>query len=82
MSEALSLTAAEAAERIRAAEPAIPPSCGTATASAPPRTTSTRSRGSRRTATPPRIDRESPLAGVPVAVKDLFCTEGVPSQAG
>ncbi len=24
----------------------------------------------------------SPLAGVPVAVKDLFCTEGVPSQAG
>jgi aspartyl-tRNA(Asn)/glutamyl-tRNA(Gln) amidotransferase subunit A len=25
---------------------------------------------------------ESPLAGVPIAVKDLFCTEGVPSQAG
>jgi aspartyl-tRNA(Asn)/glutamyl-tRNA(Gln) amidotransferase subunit A len=25
---------------------------------------------------------ESPLGGVPVAVKDLFCTEGVPSQAG
>jgi aspartyl-tRNA(Asn)/glutamyl-tRNA(Gln) amidotransferase subunit A len=24
----------------------------------------------------------APLAGVPVAVKDLFCTEGVPSQAG
>src|SRR4051812_50179490 len=23
-----------------------------------------------------------PLSGVPVAVKDLFCTEGVPSQAG
>src|SRR6202034_717352 len=23
-----------------------------------------------------------PLGGVPVAVKDLFCTEGVPSQAG
>jgi aspartyl-tRNA(Asn)/glutamyl-tRNA(Gln) amidotransferase subunit A len=23
-----------------------------------------------------------PLAGLPVAVKDLFCTEGVPSQAG
>ena len=23
-----------------------------------------------------------PLAGVPLAVKDLFCTEGVPSQAG
>jgi aspartyl-tRNA(Asn)/glutamyl-tRNA(Gln) amidotransferase subunit A len=25
---------------------------------------------------------QEPLAGVPVAVKDLFCTEGVPSQAG
>ncbi len=23
-----------------------------------------------------------PLAGVPIAVKDLFCTEGVPSQSG
>jgi aspartyl-tRNA(Asn)/glutamyl-tRNA(Gln) amidotransferase subunit A len=25
---------------------------------------------------------QSPLGGVPVAAKDLFCTEGVPSQAG
>ena len=25
---------------------------------------------------------DGPLAGVPLAVKDLFCTEGVPSQAG
>src|SRR5450755_1213771 len=23
-----------------------------------------------------------PLAGIPLAVKDLFCTEGVPSQSG
>jgi aspartyl-tRNA(Asn)/glutamyl-tRNA(Gln) amidotransferase subunit A len=30
----------------------------------------------------PEVDRNAPLAGVPVAVKDLFCTEGVPSQAG
>jgi aspartyl-tRNA(Asn)/glutamyl-tRNA(Gln) amidotransferase subunit A len=30
----------------------------------------------------PAVDREAPLGGVPVAVKDLFCTEGVPSQAG
>ncbi len=27
-------------------------------------------------------DANSPLAGVPLAVKDLFCTEGVPSQSG
>jgi aspartyl-tRNA(Asn)/glutamyl-tRNA(Gln) amidotransferase subunit A len=26
--------------------------------------------------------RDAPLAGVPVAVKDLFCTKGVPSQSG
>ncbi|MDO9356538.1 MAG: Asp-tRNA(Asn)/Glu-tRNA(Gln) amidotransferase subunit GatA [Solirubrobacteraceae bacterium] len=26
--------------------------------------------------------RDTPLAGLPVAIKDLFCTEGVPSQAG
>ncbi len=25
---------------------------------------------------------DTPLAGLPVAIKDLFCTEGVPSQAG
>jgi aspartyl-tRNA(Asn)/glutamyl-tRNA(Gln) amidotransferase subunit A len=31
---------------------------------------------------PPEVERNSPLGGVPVAVKDLFCTEGIPSQAG
>src|SRR5437763_10881017 len=30
----------------------------------------------------PAGDAHAPLGGVPVAVKDLFCTEGVPSQAG
>ncbi len=25
---------------------------------------------------------EGPLQGVPLAVKDLFCTEGIPSQSG
>ena len=30
----------------------------------------------------PAADLDAPLAGVPLAVKDLFCTEGVPSQAG
>ena len=28
------------------------------------------------------LDGDAPLAGVPLAVKDLFCTEGVPSQSG
>jgi len=28
------------------------------------------------------LPANAPLRGVPVAVKDLFCTEGVPSQAG
>jgi aspartyl-tRNA(Asn)/glutamyl-tRNA(Gln) amidotransferase subunit A len=32
---------------------------------------------------PPDLDGSgAPLGGVPLAVKDLFCTEGVPSQAG
>ena len=30
----------------------------------------------------PETAPDSPLGGVPLAVKDLFCTEGVPSQAG
>jgi aspartyl-tRNA(Asn)/glutamyl-tRNA(Gln) amidotransferase subunit A len=30
----------------------------------------------------PAPEPGAPLAGVPLAVKDLFCTEGVPSQAG
>ncbi len=30
----------------------------------------------------PEANTDSPLAGVPLGVKDLFCTEGVPSQAG
>jgi aspartyl-tRNA(Asn)/glutamyl-tRNA(Gln) amidotransferase subunit A len=29
-----------------------------------------------------RADTAGPLRGVPMGVKDLFCTEGVPSQAG
>jgi aspartyl-tRNA(Asn)/glutamyl-tRNA(Gln) amidotransferase subunit A len=31
---------------------------------------------------PPAVERDALLGGVPVAVKDLFCTEGIPSQAG
>ena len=32
--------------------------------------------------TPAAAGADAPLGGVPVAVKDLFCTEGIPSQAG
>ena len=38
--------------------------------------------GGRRGARRPTAPRGAPLAGVPLAVKDLFCTEGVPSQSG
>ncbi len=31
---------------------------------------------------PPAVDRDAPLGGVPIGIKDLFCIEGVPSQAG
>ena len=31
---------------------------------------------------PPEVAADAPLAGVPIAIKDLFCTEGVPSQSG
>ena len=31
---------------------------------------------------PPEDDAPAPSHGVPLAVKDLFCTEGVPSQSG
>jgi aspartyl-tRNA(Asn)/glutamyl-tRNA(Gln) amidotransferase subunit A len=34
------------------------------------------------TADGPGEASDGPLAGVPLAVKDLFCTEGVPSQSG
>jgi len=31
---------------------------------------------------PEAIDGDAPLGGVPIGVKDLFCTAGIPSQAG
>jgi aspartyl-tRNA(Asn)/glutamyl-tRNA(Gln) amidotransferase subunit A len=81
MSEALTLTAAEAAARVRAGEldpaelwhgyreRAAADDCNAFTWVAPD-------------GEPPAVDREAPLGGLPLAVKDLFCTAGVPSQAG
>jgi aspartyl-tRNA(Asn)/glutamyl-tRNA(Gln) amidotransferase subunit A len=81
MSEALSLTAAAAAARVRAGEldpgelwrgyreRAAADDCNSFTWVA-------------QDGDAPDVDRAVPLGGVPVAVKDLFCTAGVPSQAG
>ncbi len=81
MSELIELTAAAAAAKVRARE--IDPTelfeayrqraavdelnAFTWVADAPPK---------------PAADAGAPLGGIPVAVKDLFCTAGVPSQAG
>jgi aspartyl-tRNA(Asn)/glutamyl-tRNA(Gln) amidotransferase subunit A len=79
--ELIDLTAAQAAERVRAGELgarelfeayraralADELNAYTWVAEAPPE---------------PAPSASAPLAGVPVAVKDLFCTEGIPSQAG
>jgi aspartyl-tRNA(Asn)/glutamyl-tRNA(Gln) amidotransferase subunit A len=81
MSEALSLTAAAAAARVRAGEldPAELWHGYRARAAADDFNSFTWVAPDGEA---PRVDREAPLAGVPVAVKDLFCTEGIPSQAG
>jgi aspartyl-tRNA(Asn)/glutamyl-tRNA(Gln) amidotransferase subunit A len=79
VSELIELTAAEAAAKLRARE--IEPSelfeayRGRAEASDLNAFTWV-------AADAPSSDPDAPLAGVPLVVKDLFCTEGVPSQAG
>ena len=81
MSELIELTAAAAAERIRAREiaPAELFEAYRARAAANDLNAFTWVADA-----PPPEDgyAEAPLGGVPVAVKDLFCTEGVPSQSG
>ena len=81
MTDVLALTAAQAAGR-RAGGDLDAPSCSRPTAHAPPPTTSTRSCGWPTAARRTRPTAAAPLGGVPLAVKDLFCTEGAPSQAG
>ena len=81
MSDALSLTAAEAAARVRAGELDAAELWHGYRARAAADELNAYTWVSE-DAEPPAVDREAPLGGVPVAVKDLFCTEGVPSQAG
>ncbi|HYZ80223.1 MAG TPA: amidase family protein, partial [Solirubrobacteraceae bacterium] len=79
MSELIELTAAEAAAKLRARE---------IDASELFEAYRARAAGTDLNAftwvadTAPQPDLDSPIGGVPLAVKDLFCTEGVPSQAG
>jgi len=81
MSEILALTATETAERVRSRE------LSTREVFETYRDRAARDELNAFTwvAEAPPADEASagaPLAGVPLAVKDLFCTEGVPSQAG
>ncbi|CAN5498068.1 Asp-tRNA(Asn)/Glu-tRNA(Gln) amidotransferase subunit GatA [soil metagenome] len=81
MSEILALTATETAERVRSRE------LSTREVFEAYRDRAARDELNAFTwvAEAPPADEASagaPLAGVPLAVKDLFCTEGVPSQAG
>ena len=80
--ELIALSAAEAAARVRAGEldPAELFEAYRARAAADELNAFTWVAGS--PGQPDGPGARPPLGGVPVAVKDLFCTEGVPSQAG
>ena len=77
----LELTAAQAAERVRAgdldAERALARLPRPRAGRRPERVHVGLRRGRAR-----RCPTARPLGGVPIGVKDLFCTEGIPSQAG
>ena len=79
MSELLTLTAAQAAERVRTGE--LEP--GELWEAYHRRAAADELNAYTWVADGPGdVDPGGPLGGVPVAVKDLFCTKGVPSQAG
>jgi aspartyl-tRNA(Asn)/glutamyl-tRNA(Gln) amidotransferase subunit A len=79
MSDLAALTAAEAAERVRAGEV----SAGELFAFYRERAASDELGAFLWTADePPDVPADAPLGGVPLAVKDLFCVEDVPSTSG
>ena len=78
--DVLALTAAQAAERIRAGELSSAEVFGAYRDRAAADELNAFTWVAEET--PAAAGADAPLAGVPVAVKDLFCTEGVPSQAG
>jgi aspartyl-tRNA(Asn)/glutamyl-tRNA(Gln) amidotransferase subunit A len=79
--ELVDLTATQAAERIRAGEVSATELFDVYQARAAADELNAYTWVAER-APEPAPGADAPLAGVPVAVKDLFCTEGVPSQAG
>ena len=66
----------------RAPATSAPASCSPPTASASSATTATSAPSCGRRTSRPRRTPTRRSAGVPLAVKDLFCTEGVPTTAG
>jgi aspartyl-tRNA(Asn)/glutamyl-tRNA(Gln) amidotransferase subunit A len=78
MSGLLELTAARAAERIRAGEL----DAGELWSAYRERAAGDEYNAFTWIASDAPEPRDGPLAGIPVAVKDLFCTKGIPSQAG
>ena len=90
-SELIELTVAEAAERIRSGElsadeyfdayrEAAAGDSLNALLWAAEETAQADLEGTR--ASQDELDPDRPLAGIPVAVKDIFCTEGIPTTAG
>jgi len=80
MSDIVALTAAQAAERVRAGELSSAEVFEAYRARAAADELNAFSWIAEET--PDEPPAGAPLGGIPVAVKDLFCTEGIPSQAG
>jgi aspartyl-tRNA(Asn)/glutamyl-tRNA(Gln) amidotransferase subunit A len=84
MTSVIDLTAAAAADRVRAGEidPAELFEAYRERAAADELNAFTWVADGRPSAETAALSRELPLGGVPLAIKDLFCTAGVPSQSG